>query len=105
MIGFAAAVGDRRPYITALIVLDPDVVSADAAGSDEVLAAVEQAVADANAKLSRIEQVKKHRILPGPWTPDTGEVTPKLSLRRRVILDRYAEVIEELYREPAETSE
>ena len=102
MIGFAAAIGDNRPYITALIVLDPDVVSAEAAESPEVLAAVEQAVAGANHKLSRIEQVKRYRILAGPWTPDTGEVTPKLSLRRRVVHERYAEVIEELYREPAE---
>ena len=79
-------------------------MSAEAARSPEVLAAVEEAVADANGKLSRIEQVKKFRILAGPWTPDSGEVTPKLSLRRRVILDRYTEVIEELYREPAEES-
>jgi long-chain acyl-CoA synthetase len=104
MIGFAAAIGDNRPYITALIVLDPDVVPEGTADSAEVLAAVEQAVAEANGKLSRIEQVKKFRILPGTWTPDSGEVTPKLSLRRRVIVDRYAEVIEELYREPAEES-
>jgi long-chain acyl-CoA synthetase len=43
--------------------------------------------------------VKKYAIIPGPWTPDTGEVTPKLSLRRRVITDRYADVIDEMYAE------
>ena len=99
-IGFAVAIGDRRPYVTALIVLDPDVFSADAAHSPEARAAVEQAVAAANAKLSRVEQVKKYTIVPGPWTPDTGEVTPKLSLRRRVIAERYAGVIDEMYVEP-----
>lgn len=98
-IGFAAAIGDLRPYVTALIVLDPDVYSGDAAHSPEARAAVDQAVANANAKLSRVEQVKKYTIIPGPWTPDTGEVTPKLSLRRRVIVDRYSGVIDEMYAE------
>ncbi|MBS2533034.1 long-chain fatty acid--CoA ligase [Catenulispora sp. NF23] len=96
-IGFAAAIGDRRPYVTALIVLDPDVYPGDAGHSPEARAAVDQAVATANAKLARPEQVKKYTIIPGPWTPDTGEVTPKLSLRRRVITDRYADVIDEMY--------
>ena len=101
-VGFAAAIGDRRPYVTALIVLDPDVVPAAAAESPETEAAVKQAVENANAKLSRVEQVKKYTVLAGPWTPDTGEVTPKLSLRRRVITERYADVIDQMYEEPAE---
>ncbi|GAA1977784.1 AMP-dependent synthetase/ligase [Catenulispora subtropica] len=96
-VGFATAIGDRRPYVTALIVLDPDVVPADATHSPETRAAVDRAVANANAKLSRVEQVKKYTILDGPWTPDTGEVTPKLSLRRRVITERYAQVIDDMY--------
>ena len=105
MIGFAAAIGDRRPYVTALIVLDPDVVAAEAAHSPEVLAGIEEAVQAANRKLARIEQIKHYRVLTGPWTPDTGEVTPKLSLRRRVIHERYADVIEQLYQEADETAE
>ena len=96
-VGFAVAIGDRRPYVTALIVLDPDVYAGDAANSPEARAAVDQAVEKANAKLSRVEQVKKYTIIPGPWTPDTGEVTPKLSLRRRVITERYADVIDQMY--------
>jgi long-chain acyl-CoA synthetase len=99
MIGFAVAIGDRRPYVTALIVLDPDVVPVDASHSPEVRAAIEEAVQAANRKLARVEQIKRYRILAGPWTPDSGEVTPKLSLRRRVVHDRYANVVEELYRE------
>jgi long-chain acyl-CoA synthetase len=98
-IGFAAAIGDLRPFVTALIVLDPDVFPAEAAHSPEARAAVEQAVETANAKLARVEQVKKYTIIAGPWTPDTGEVTPKLSLRRRVISERYADVIDEMYAE------
>ena len=76
----------------------------DAAHSPEARAAVDQAVETANAKLSRVEQVKKYTIIPGPWTPDTGEVTPKLSLRRRVIVERYAGVIDEMYLEPERTA-
>ncbi|NUP47048.1 MAG: long-chain fatty acid--CoA ligase [Catenulispora sp.] len=97
VIGFAAAIGDRRPYVNALIVLDPDVVPPEAVDSPETKAAVKQAVENANSKLARVEQVKKYRVLAGPWTPDTGEVTPKLSLRRRVITERYADIIEEMY--------
>jgi long-chain acyl-CoA synthetase len=98
-IGFAAAIGDRRPFVTALIVLDPDVIPEAARQSPDVLAAVEAAVQAANSKLARVEQIKRYAILPGPWTPDSGEVTPKLSLRRRVITERYADVIESLYEE------
>ena len=104
-VGFAAAIGDLRPYVTALIVLDPDVFSAEAAHSPEARAAVEQAVEHANAKLSRAEQVKKYTIIAGPWTPDTGEVTPKLSLRRRVIAERYADVIDAMYLQTEGTGE
>ena len=104
-IGFAAAIGDRRPYVTALIVLDPDVFPADAAHSAEARGAVDQAVENANAKLSRVEQVKRYTIIAGPWTPDTGEVTPKLSLRRRVITDRYADVIDDMYAQAEDIGE
>ncbi|NUR63524.1 MAG: AMP-binding protein [Catenulispora sp.] len=100
-VGFAVAIGDRRPYVTALIVLDPDTVAPGTPETQaaETQAAVKQAVENANAKLSRAEQVKRYTVLPGPWTPDTGEVTPKLSLRRRVITERYAEVIDAMYDE------
>jgi len=95
-VGFAVAIGDLRPYVTALIVLDPDAFPGDV-HSPEAHALVDQAVASANSKLARVEQVKKYTIVPGPWTPDTGEVTPKLSLRRRVIAERYADVIDKMY--------
>ncbi len=55
------------------------------------------AVAKANEALSRPEQVKEYRVLDRAWGPESGELTPTLKLRRRVIEQRYADVIEELY--------
>ncbi len=64
----------------------------------KVHAALDQAVARrANAVLSRTEQVKKHRVLAGPWTAETSELTPKLSLRRRAIDEAHAATIESMY--------
>jgi len=110
LIGQACAIGDRRNYVTALIVLDPDVTPAWASGhgiqasslaelaaDPEVLAEVERGVAAANSHLARVEQVRKFRVLPNEWTADTGELTPSLKRRRRVIIDRYAQEIDDLY--------
>ncbi|GHB43682.1 long-chain acyl-CoA synthetase [Streptomyces xanthochromogenes] len=112
LIGQAAAIGDRRRYVTALLVLDEEAVPAwarangievadpdDPARHPAVRAAVAQAVADANAVLARVEQIKKHRLLPGPWTPESGELTPKLSLRRTAIAELHADAIESMYAE------
>jgi long-chain acyl-CoA synthetase len=111
LIAHAVVIGDRRRYVTALLVLDEETAPlwarangiADASGVDalarhpKVHAALDQAVAEANAVLSRSEQVKKHRVLAGPWTAETGELTPKLSLRRRAIDEAHAATIESMY--------
>ncbi|MFG3320783.1 AMP-dependent synthetase/ligase [Streptomyces sp. NPDC048171] len=111
LIAHAVVIGDRRRYVTALLVLDEEAAPLwarangidDASGVDalarhpKVHAALDQAVAEANAVLSRTEQVKKHRVLAGPWTAETGELTPKLSLRRRAIDEAHAATIESMY--------
>ncbi|NYJ03536.1 long-subunit acyl-CoA synthetase (AMP-forming) [Nocardioides thalensis] len=112
LIGQAVVVGDRRPYNVALVVLDPDVCAAYAEqagladGSAAALAddpGVQQQVADAiataNARLSRVEQVKKHRILATDWLPGGDELTPTMKLKRKPIGAKYADVIEEMYAE------
>ncbi|TDC86946.1 long-chain fatty acid--CoA ligase [Actinomadura sp. 7K507] len=105
--GSVVAVGDRRPYVVALIVLDPVAAQALAPGDEdtavlarlpEVRTAVEAGVARANATLSRVEQIKEFQILPGPWTPGGAELTPTNKVRRQVIAERYAAEIEALYR-------
>ena len=111
LIGQALCCGDRRPYVVALLTLDGDAARSwarahglddapleDLAAHPDVLAAVGQAVAAANARLARFQQVKRWRLLPQEWTSATGELTPTLKLRRRVIHTSYADLIEELYR-------
>jgi long-chain acyl-CoA synthetase len=118
LIGQACAVGDRRNYITALLVLDPDTTPAwararnipfdslaDLAAHPEVLAEVERGVAAANSRLSRPERVRRFTLLPAEWTTQSGELTPSMKRRRRVIIDRYAKEIEELYASPAEPAQ
>ncbi|MEV6165424.1 AMP-dependent synthetase/ligase [Streptomyces sp. NPDC052052] len=110
LVAQAVAIGDRRRYVTALLVLDEDAAPVWARANgiaatdlDElsrhpvVLGALDQQVADANTVLSRAEQVKKHRVLAGPWTVETGELTPKLSLRRRAVDELHAATIESMY--------
>ena len=110
LVAQAVAIGDRRPYVTALLVLDEEAAPlwarangiaaagpGELARRPEVLSALDKAVAEANAALSRAEQVKKYEVLAGPWTPETGELTPKLSLRRRAIDLLHAETIEAMY--------
>ncbi|GAA4618658.1 AMP-dependent synthetase/ligase [Saccharopolyspora hordei] len=110
LVAQAVAIGDRRHYVTALLVLDEEGAPAwasargittsdlvELAAHPEVHAALDEVVAQANTHLARVEQVKKYRIVPGPWTADSGELTPKLSLRRKVIHERYAATIDSLY--------
>jgi long-chain acyl-CoA synthetase len=111
LIGQACAIGDRRNYVTALLVLDPEAAPAwarahgveaaslsELADHPEVIAEVERGVAEANSHLARVEQVRRFRLLPNEWTAETGELTPTLKRRRRVIVDRYAREIDRLYR-------
>ena len=96
LIGQAIVIGDRRPYNVALIVLDPDTKAAFGE-QDGVHLAVAQAVEQANARLSRVEQIKRYEILDQEWLPGGDELTPTMKLKRRPISEKYAEVIERLY--------
>jgi long-chain acyl-CoA synthetase len=91
----ALIVGDRRPYITALITLAPEEV---AASGREPQAIVEELVEEVNRDRGRVEQIKRFRILDRDFTQEDGEVTPTLKLRRRVVHENFADEIEDLYR-------
>jgi long-chain acyl-CoA synthetase len=110
LIGQACAVGDRRNYVIALLVLDQETAAAWAraqgilfdsvaglAAHPAVLAEVERGVAAANRRLARPEQVRRFALLPDEWTVATGELTPSQKRRRAVIIDRYATQIDALY--------
>jgi long-chain acyl-CoA synthetase len=111
LIGQACAIGDRRQFVSALLVLDAEMAPVWARGRGieagsiaelsrhpEVLAEAQRAVDAANEHLSRAEQVKRFIVVPAEWTPESGELTPTLKMRRRVIVDRYGEEIEAMYR-------
>jgi long-subunit acyl-CoA synthetase (AMP-forming) len=108
--GSAVAIGDDRPYVVALITLDPDVATAFAAAhgitdtspaalaaDPAIRAAVDAGIKAANERLSRVEQIKKFTILPYFWEPGGDEVTPTMKLKRRPISAKYAADIEALY--------
>jgi long-chain acyl-CoA synthetase len=90
----ALIVGDRRPYVTALITLDP--VEIDGAGRDPQ-ALVQEIVDDVNRDRVRVEQIKRFAILPRDFSQEEGELTPTLKLRRKIVLEHFADQIEQLY--------
>jgi long-chain acyl-CoA synthetase len=110
LVGHALAYGESRPYVVAILTLDPDVAPvvagklgleyadlADLARKPEILGIVGQAVDKANERLSRPEQVKRWKLLPVEWTAESAELTPTLKLKRRVVHTNYADALEELY--------
>jgi long-chain acyl-CoA synthetase len=109
LISQACVVGDGRPFLTALLTLDPDVLPgwASARGLDmpfgdlvrhpEVLAEVQAEVEEVNATVSRVEQLKRFCVLPHDWPPDSEELTPTMKPKRRSIHAKYAAEIAELY--------
>jgi long-chain acyl-CoA synthetase len=111
VIGQVVVVGDRKPFVSALITLDeemlpvwlqnhgedPNLAIADAAKHPKILAEVQHAIDRANSRVSRAESVRKFAILPSTWTEASGHLTPKLSIKRHVITKDFADTIEGLY--------
>ncbi len=110
LIGQAVCIGDRRPYNVALLVLEPEAATtwarergigegslAELAAREDLRAELEAAVASANQNLSRVEQIKRFRLLGEEWLPGGDELTPTMKLRRRPIAEKYAAEIDALY--------
>jgi long-chain acyl-CoA synthetase len=115
IIGQACVIGDGRPFVSALVVLDPEVAPAWAAthgvssGSLTELAAnptveaeVAREVGAANDRFSSVEQIKQFSVLGDEWLPDSEELTPTMKLKRRGIYAKYADAIDAMYRRPAD---
>jgi long-chain acyl-CoA synthetase len=111
LVGQACAIGDRRPCVTALLVLDGEMAPvwarqhgieattlAELSRHPEVVAEVQRGVDAANEHLARVEQVRCFTLVPAEWTPQSGELTPTLKMRRRVIVERHGAEIEAMYR-------
>jgi long-chain acyl-CoA synthetase len=110
LVSQAVVVGDERPFIAALVAIDEDAFAgwaadhdvpagvADSTGDTRLRAAIADAVADANASVSRAESIREFAILPHDLTIDAGELTPTLKVRRDVVQERYRDVIDSIYR-------
>ncbi|WLW57388.1 AMP-binding protein [Streptomyces sp. YU58] len=112
LIGTAVAIGDSRPYLTALLVLDAEAATAFAAEhglrpdprslarSTVLIDALKAAVAEGNSRLARVEQVKRFRVLPAYWDATSEELTATLKLRRQKVAEKYDADIAALYADP-----
>jgi len=111
IIGQVIVVGDQKPYISALLTLDEEMLPAwlhnndldaqmsvtEAAKNPKVLAEVQRAIDVGNASVSRAESIRKFQILDAELTEASGHLTPKMSIKRNVILKDFADVIEGMY--------
>lgn len=94
LISEAVVIGDNRPYNVALVI--PDLEAASGLDGD-LSEAVVDAVRRGNARLARVEQIKRIEILREPWLPGGDELTPTMKLKRRAIHEKYAEAIDQMY--------
>jgi long-chain acyl-CoA synthetase len=103
----AVVVGDRRPYLVALITIDPDELAGfaqehgiepgEVPTSDAMRDEVQRAVDEVNARVGRVEQIKKFKILPEDLSQATGELTPTLKVKRNIVNEKFADEVEKLY--------
>ncbi len=109
LVSQCVVVGDRKPYLVALVTLDPEDAITYAkenglpedpeqlAANSDVLKAIEEHVATINQKFARVEQVKKVAILPRDLSQESGELTPTLKVKRAVVASKHEDEIEQLY--------
>jgi len=112
LISQAMAVGDAQPFIGALITIDPEAFDgwkqrngkdaaatvAELADDPDLRAEVDRAVKEANLAVSHAEAIRKFRILPVDFTEDTGELTPTMKVKRKVVAEKFADDIAAIYR-------
>jgi long-chain acyl-CoA synthetase len=102
-------IGDRRPYLVALITLDMEECvklaeekgwpkdAAELANHDEMRAMIQEHLDEVNEEFARVEQVKKFEILPHDLSQETGELTPTLKVKRNVVTEKYEQEVDALY--------
>ncbi len=111
LISQAMVVGDNKPFIGALITIDPEAFDgwkqrdhkgagasvADLTTDPDLVAEVDAAIKDANQAVSHAESIRKFRILPVDFTEDTGELTPTMKVKRNVVAEKFASDLEAIY--------
>jgi long-chain acyl-CoA synthetase len=114
LIGQSMVVGDRQPFIAALVTLDPDSLPhwkdshgkpadatvADLADDPDLLAEIQQAIDEANNAVSRAESIRKFKVLTDDWTVEGGQLTPSMKLKRGVVMTEHEADVTALYSAP-----
>jgi long-chain acyl-CoA synthetase len=96
----AVVIGDRRKYLTLLVTLEP--LAAKDVADAEVRASIQSKIDEVNQQFARVEQVKKFTVLANAFGIDTGELTPTMKLKRKVVAQKYAKEIEAMYADGGE---
>ncbi|MBA2541882.1 MAG: AMP-binding protein [Deltaproteobacteria bacterium] len=110
LIGEAIVIGDRRKFLTALITIDdavarkllPEGEAGEVSIAPQIRSAIQHQVSKVNETLARVEQVKKFAILDRPFGIDTGELTPTMKIKRKVVAQMYSREIEAMYADGSE---
>jgi long-chain acyl-CoA synthetase len=111
LISQAMCVGDAKPFVAALITIDPEAFQGwkerngkprnasvgELATDPDLVAEIDRVVKEANQAVSKAEAIRKFRILPVDFTEDTGELTPTLKVKRKVVTQKFASDIDALY--------
>ncbi|WP_112138160.1 AMP-dependent synthetase/ligase [Glycomyces dulcitolivorans] len=111
LIAYALVVGEGRPYIGCLISIDGDILPdwlsrrdkdpatpiADLVADPELLAELQEKVDEANATVSKAEQIKRFRVIPVELSEDAGEITPSVKVKRHVVMEKYSSEVNALY--------
>jgi long-chain acyl-CoA synthetase len=109
LVSQCVVIGDRRPYLVALITLDPEEAAkyasehalpgdpAALASNPDVRASISEHIEEINKRFARVEQVKKFEILPRDLSQEGGELTPTMKVKRNVVADKYAAEVDALY--------
>src|SRR3954453_2210776 len=105
LVGQAMAVGDNRPYLVAVLTIDPDTAAvrfpgrplADIAADPQVQSELAASVAETNQRFSTVEHIRRFVLLGEEWQPDSDTLTPTMKLKRRGVLNRYTDAIEAMY--------
>jgi long-chain acyl-CoA synthetase len=109
LVSQAMVVGDNQPFVATLVTIDPDEFPrwaaekekmgtlAELIDDEDLKAAVQEAIDDANAAVSQAESIRAFRILPTDFSIESGELTPTLKVKRKVVSDMYGSVIDSIY--------
>src|SRR3954462_932489 len=105
LVGQAMAIGDARPYLVAVLTIDPDTAAvrfpgrslSDIAADPQVQSELAESVAETNQRFSTVEHIRRFVLLGEEWQPDSDTLTPTMKLKRRGVLNRYTDAIEAMY--------